>query len=713
MLLDNLTCRLWLIASMAMLQPVGVKTDKRPYLKILFLLALLLVAGVQPPASATASERRLALVVGNASYEAHPLATPANDAELITRTLQAAGFEVVHARDLKQDALRQVFDEFLETLSKAGPGSIAFVYFGGYGVQFEGENYLLPIDAKITEASDFRYYGVRLSNLTQKLATLRSKASIIILDAARQSPFVLNAVPLAAGLAWPESGANTLVAFNAAPGVISADAAQGYGPYARVVAGMIKEAGFTPSETFLRVRLRVHELTNGAQVPWHTSNFEQQPILVERPVGQPQPGHLLERETWIRSQTMASLDPQEAYFAALVRDTVDAYADFLAVHGRDPLGKRVLAMLSVRREVITWRRTCEADIPEAYWTYLERYPNGAHGADARRRLEKLGASMGLPAKFRRQEYDIPSPLPDELVYSERSAPSLAETSFLPEPRSGLREIIGDPPEFAFRSATALSTAHDLPVTMPPPILALPAEPPPVGQRDSSLGFDTTQMRPSIDERPVRADLPLARPTSVATRAGLTSELDNKSVAPAVPEVLGSFGSDKLPFWANLDSLRATAKIVPVGTTSEPGKLPAWASQEPIPSDRIMLSIVEPLWTGALAQSDHALPVPTALAQRGRRWVMLTPDAAIPLPLARPGKPARRSVSNEPTMSEPTPSKSTAVSGAGLAVRQSQATAGAAVALRPRSSGPTPTSRSITAREGSPAGTSSAATTSSR
>src|ERR1700732_1737517 len=91
-------------------------------------LALLAALSLSP-AGAAPSERRLALVVGNASYKAGTLATPANDAALIAQTLQAAGFDVVGARDLDGDGLRQIFRDFIDRVRSAGPNAVAAVYF--------------------------------------------------------------------------------------------------------------------------------------------------------------------------------------------------------------------------------------------------------------------------------------------------------------------------------------------------------------------------------------------------------------------------------------------------------------------------------------------------------------------------------------------------------------------------------------------------------
>src|SRR5262247_3113770 len=110
---------------------------------VLTLSALILPALVA--AQNVASEKRIALVIGNAAYQAGALNTPANDAGLVAQTLQAAGFDVVGARDLDQDSLRRALRDFLDTAQNAGPDTVAFIYLAGYGVQLEGENYFVPV----------------------------------------------------------------------------------------------------------------------------------------------------------------------------------------------------------------------------------------------------------------------------------------------------------------------------------------------------------------------------------------------------------------------------------------------------------------------------------------------------------------------------------------------------------------------------------------
>src|SRR6266853_4577788 len=119
----------------------------------LALLAFLAVV-VAPPAGAAPTEKRMALVIGNGAYQAGPLATPANDAGLIAQTLQAAGFDVVGARDLDGEALRGALRDFLDKAQASGPDTVAFVYLSGYGAQLDGDNYFVPVDAKIAAAQD-------------------------------------------------------------------------------------------------------------------------------------------------------------------------------------------------------------------------------------------------------------------------------------------------------------------------------------------------------------------------------------------------------------------------------------------------------------------------------------------------------------------------------------------------------------------------------
>src|SRR5947208_8650973 len=122
------------------------------------------LAGHLNTADAQQPEKRIALVVGNAAYAKSPLATAANDAGLIAQTLQAAGFDVIGARDLDADTLRKSFRDFIQKVQAAGPNSVAVVYLAGYGVQLTGENYFVPVDARIARDTDVPVEAIRISD---------------------------------------------------------------------------------------------------------------------------------------------------------------------------------------------------------------------------------------------------------------------------------------------------------------------------------------------------------------------------------------------------------------------------------------------------------------------------------------------------------------------------------------------------------------------
>ncbi|WNJ89665.1 caspase family protein [Bosea sp. 685] len=424
----------------------------------LVVVALCVAVGFSP-GQAQQLEKRIALVIGNGAYQASPLATPANDAGLIAQTLQAAGFDVVGARDLDTATLRSSLREFLDKASASGPDTVALVYFAGNALQFEGENYLVPVDARIARDADVPLEAVRLSDLTKPLAALPLKARIVVLDAAYANGFARSGQPLAGGLALMQPDPGTLLAFNAAPGTIGPENKGSYGAYASALSEMIKEGGLPLDDLFERVRLRVDALTHGAELPWQVSRVQAPFLFFERTQAAPQAQAV--RFSELRSRPIRDFDAGDAYLAALTRDTMRGYLDFLAAYPSDPLAKRVRAIVAARREAATWRESAFADTPDAYWSYLRRYPSGPHAYDARRRLAHFAAVLEPPASFAMLAYDVPPPPPEEVVYVERPVVYFADPIYdLPPP----------PPVPVFFLPPRPAYFIDLPPP-PPPVVA--------------------------------------------------------------------------------------------------------------------------------------------------------------------------------------------------------------------------------------------------
>ena len=124
------------------------------------------------------------------------------------------------------------------------------------------------------------------------------------------------------------------------------------------------------------------------------------------------------------------------------------------------MAPRVRAIVAARREAITWRRIQEFDTPQAYWSYLRRYPRGAHCDDARRRLAYLSAALEPPPSFAVVEYDVPPPPPEEIIYVER--PVLVfddpEFDFAPPPPPPIE--LPAAAASLFRRSAAAATAAD-------------------------------------------------------------------------------------------------------------------------------------------------------------------------------------------------------------------------------------------------------------
>ena len=434
----------------------------------LALVAQLLVATLCGAATQAADEKRFALVIGNGAYTAGALPTAANDAGLIAQTLQAAGFDVIGARDLDGDSLRRTFRDFSDKVSGAGPNAVAFVYLAGHGLQYEGDNYFAGIDAKIGRDVDVPAHALRISDFTRPLAALKPKALVVVLDAARDTPFAKTGNPLAGGLALVEPTPGALYAFNAAPGTIAPADVAPYGVYAQALAEMIREGGLPINTLFDRVRLRVNDTSKGASLPWDGGKIDTNFVFFERAPDAPkvEASHIVNQSRAERPMREFS-DADEAYYAALERDTLDGYLAFLDAYPDARQTKRVRAIVAARREAITWRRTRSADTPNAYWSYLDRYPEGPHAWDARRRLDYLTAPVIAPVGFQRFVYDdLPPPLEEEYFYVRRRpvfyfydpvfvfyAPPPCPIFFLPPP----------PPPFFFRPPPPPIIAFVLPV----------------------------------------------------------------------------------------------------------------------------------------------------------------------------------------------------------------------------------------------------------
>jgi uncharacterized caspase-like protein len=223
-----------------------------------------------------AGETRVALIIGNNLYEAVPsLKNAARDADVIATSLRQRGFTVQLAVNLGYDAMRRTIRDFATQAARA---DWAVLYYAGHGIEFGGENFLIPTDAQLKSDTDIAFETVPLTNVLQSLSSAR-KLHLVILDACRDNPFAsrmsraTGTRSLGRGLARidPE-GENALVVFSAKPGQVALDGDGENSPFAAALAKRLAE----PVEIrrlFGLVRDDVMSATGARQQPYHSGSL--------------------------------------------------------------------------------------------------------------------------------------------------------------------------------------------------------------------------------------------------------------------------------------------------------------------------------------------------------------------------------------------------------------------------------------------------------
>lgn len=219
------------------------------------------------------AEKRVALVIGNSSYDkVARLPNPLNDAALISDTLKAAGFDSVDLRrDLKISDMRRALRDFVD---KATDADVAVVYYAGHGIEVDGVNYLIPVDAVLDRDRDVHDEGLSLERVLIAVEPAK-KLRLVILDACRDSPFTrsmkrtLASRAVGRGLAKVEpTSPNTLIAFASKAGSTASDGDGKYSPFTRALANHVTKPGLDLRKAFGYVRDDVLRSTGNKQEPY-------------------------------------------------------------------------------------------------------------------------------------------------------------------------------------------------------------------------------------------------------------------------------------------------------------------------------------------------------------------------------------------------------------------------------------------------------------
>ena len=215
------------------------------------------------------TERRIALVIGNKNYE-HPgaaLQNPINDADDMAITLDGLGFDVIKRTDLTLSSFNYILDEFGEKLPHY---DVALFYFSGHGVQFNGENYLVPVDARLQTLSDSEDDCIRLGRIMGKMKAADVKNSLVFLDACRNNPFPKSSAKgvVSAGLNIPNNPAGSVVVFATEEGSTADDNMQERnGLFTSELLRHLPVPNVSLSDIILRTRQGVYERSGKSQLP--------------------------------------------------------------------------------------------------------------------------------------------------------------------------------------------------------------------------------------------------------------------------------------------------------------------------------------------------------------------------------------------------------------------------------------------------------------
>ena len=410
---------------------------RRRVLAVAGLSALVLLA----PLSPSFADSRVALVVGNGTY-AHigRLPNPGNDAADMSVALRRLGFEVTQVLDANRGELNEALRAF--TRESAG-ADVSLVFYAGHGLEMDGVNYLVPVDARLERDTDVRFEAVALDDILA--STTGASLRLVILDACRNNPLARSMQRTGASRSVSRGsfgdldesllGDETLVAYAAAAGTTAADGTGRNSPYTAALLAYLEE----PVELltlFRRVRNQVLATTNGEQRPW-----EYQSLLGEHYLGvSPAAGSALGRDPRLVEAALGldraarrrvqqrltaagfSPGPADGVFGPGTRSALRGWqasrgaaaTGYLDAAGARALGVPVasaaavtvggdgptvaaLAAVGVQQENLFWQSIMASDNAADFEAYLRQFPDGIYAGLARNRVATLTSAVELAA----------------------------------------------------------------------------------------------------------------------------------------------------------------------------------------------------------------------------------------------------------------------------------------------------------------------------
>jgi hypothetical protein len=235
-------------------------------------LLLTLIVSVASTVPSFAAGDRFALVIGNSKYPDAdaPLKEPINDARDVADELKRDGFTVEIGENLIGDNMRRAFDRLY---NKLRPGSVAMIFFSGFGIQSNRQSYMIPVDAQIWTESDVRRDGLSLETVLGEINNRGAGVKIALVDASRRNPYERRFRPGSSGLAPVIAPNGTLVMYSAALSSVVSDNGGDHSLFVQELLKEIRVPDLSAEEALNRTRLGVTRASNREQQPYMSSSL--------------------------------------------------------------------------------------------------------------------------------------------------------------------------------------------------------------------------------------------------------------------------------------------------------------------------------------------------------------------------------------------------------------------------------------------------------
>ena len=378
------------------------------------------------------AQDRFALVIGNSNYQAvRQLPNAVHDAAAVSDFLKSAGFDVTTALDLDQAGMRHAVQDFAQRLAgKDDQKTTALFYFAGHGVQVDGENYLVPVDAKIAGAADIPLAAVRFADI---MNTLERSATRRGLSFSMPAATIRSAMPQRPmGLPIVTAPADSLVVYSTSPGATAEDGSGANSPFTEALLSAGKKPGESIEETIKDMRVAVNAETVGRQIPWDVSSLVEpfsffpaaapssasaatqtaaaatdrsaksagnQPTDNQRAASTSAQtaGAPSEQSAAFWRDKLKGVSADEAHRVALRDDRLVVYQVVLELFPHAPFAAELRGIVSRRVEMWAWLDAVNLNSVAGYEAFRKLYGKGDLNASAQRLSGRVSATSGNEA----------------------------------------------------------------------------------------------------------------------------------------------------------------------------------------------------------------------------------------------------------------------------------------------------------------------------